>query len=135
MNPAEEVERPLGNPVSDTTDGISEVLSSCDESHAHQQEGHADPVVKAEHEIIDPGRVMFGDDCLQWLYDAIHVGVVTKVVLSALLPASSSQAKPMCADAGGGLLAAPALYSPAAQPCEMILPSIRPVLSSDCSSM
>ena len=112
MNPAEEVERPLGNSVSDTTDGISEVLSSCDERHADQQEGHADPVVKAEHEIIDPGRVMFGDDCLQWLYDAIHVGVVTKVELSALLPASSSQAaQPMCADAGGGLLAAPALYS------------------------
>ena len=77
MNPAEQVESPLRNPVSNALDGVSEVLSSCDESHAHQQECHTEPVVQAEHEIIDPGRIMLGYDGLQWLYNATeHVDVV-----------------------------------------------------------
>ena len=113
MNPAEQVESPLGNSVSNTLDGVSEVLSSCDESHAHQQEGHTEPVVKPEHEIVDPGRIMFGDDGLQGLNDPIHVDVMRGAALpsshqgrmSALLWASSSQTKPVRADAGCGLLA------------------------------
>ena len=78
MDPAEEVERFLGNSVSDTLDGISEVLSGCDERHADQQECHTEPVVQAEHEIINPGRIMLGDDGLERLYDAVHVDVVRR---------------------------------------------------------
>ena len=36
MNPAEEVERTLRNSVSQALDGVSEVLSRGDESHADQ---------------------------------------------------------------------------------------------------
>ena len=95
MNPAEEVERTLRNSVSQALDGVSEVLSSCDESHADQQEGHTEPVVKPEHKIINPGRIMFGDDGLQWLYNAVH-----DVVLRGALPSdrgsqSCQAAKPL----------------------------------------
>ena len=79
MNPAEHVQRPPGNSVSDTLDGISEVLSRGDESHADQEECHTQSVVEAEHEIIDPGRIMLGEDGLQRLHDAVqHVDVVRR---------------------------------------------------------
>ena len=75
MNPAEEIKSAPWNSVSDTLDGIPEVLCGGDESHAHQQETHTEPVVEPEHEIIYPGRVMLGEDGLQRLHDPVHVDV------------------------------------------------------------
>ena len=75
MDPAEEVQSSPWNTVRDTLDGVPEVLSGGDERHADQEEGHTDSVVESEHEIINPGGVMFGDDGLQRPYDPVHVDV------------------------------------------------------------
>ena len=72
VDPAVEVQRSTGHSVSDTADGISNVLLGSHQQHADQENHEADPVVQLEGEIVNDGRVSLLDIGLDRTHNPVH---------------------------------------------------------------